>query len=198
MHRCPVCTATGCKLLKCTGCHAARDWGDLSLPHLSIRGADAFEDPSFLANDFPSLTGTLLDPGKYIDPSLGDLDVRDVRESRRAHVVHASYAAFWETESLLGLLKDARSFVALADMRDDFASLAADPDKPARPQREHPHGDDCQCTPIFDPKKRESPGRLWNFVDYALRDATYLGPFANRPPQKLMTRYKGKAWKDKV
>ncbi|KAI1075525.1 hypothetical protein F5B20DRAFT_585121 [Whalleya microplaca] len=81
-----------------------------------------------------------------------------------------SYAAWWETEGVLDMLNDARACAA----RDSELEIDAwMKDETARKGR--------TATELLDDL---SVNRIWGYLDYAVENAAYLGPWSERPSEQ--------------
>ncbi|KAH6689799.1 hypothetical protein F5X68DRAFT_254377 [Plectosphaerella plurivora] len=125
-------------------------------------------------------TKGLLDPDKHLR---WDIDYEEPYDQRLATMFQTLYPILWELEGGIDLMDKALGLSTLADWRD--VTAYPDPEMTAEDII-------CPCGKLELQKVQLSPGRLWRFIDYALRDATFLGPFDERPSQELMERYKPK------
>ncbi|KAK5708262.1 hypothetical protein LTR97_000802 [Elasticomyces elasticus] len=98
--------------------------------------------------------------------------------------VQQSYAAFWETEGVFELLDEARACGA-RDSEDEVEDMMT--------------GTAFQSDPIGKNRTAEelladmSFTRVWGYIDYAMTNASYLGPWSERPSEQE-TRKNKEAW----
>ncbi|KAL6697197.1 hypothetical protein J3F84DRAFT_368278 [Trichoderma pleuroticola] len=234
------------------------DWGDMTLPHLNLHGADVFEEPKFLFveySDLNSLVALLLlnlkllvdihnlkITRKILSRTSLPIELRDKIElavvrsplstklqkeapgsllqtestlmnhirrlgailvennghfmsnlfdpdealcsrpeaysrgswEEMAFSIQHSYAAWWETQGVLDLLKDAR-MCAARDSEDEIAAimdaktfrLSTGPNRTAEELLED-----------------MSLNRIWGYLHYAAENACYLGPWSERPSEQ--------------
>ncbi|KAH7155783.1 hypothetical protein B0J13DRAFT_469917 [Dactylonectria estremocensis] len=94
-----------------------------------------------------------------------------------------SYAAFWETEGVLDLLTDARACGA-RDSEDEIGGMmdmeAERKEAGSRRTAEELLAD-------------VSVNRIWGYLDYAVENASYLGPWSERPSERH-TRENRESW----
>ncbi|CAG9941702.1 unnamed protein product [Clonostachys rosea f. rosea IK726] len=116
----------------------------------------------------------LFDPDKALTATAGTFcedSIGLVNESDGA--IQHSYVTWWSTEGVLGLLDSARDCAARASkpvVEDTMASETYRENLGSHVTAEElqaKHGLRC----------------LWRYLDYAVRDATYLGPWADRPSE---------------
>jgi hypothetical protein len=130
-------------------------------------------------------TGCLLDPDHRLR---WDVEYEHDYEVRMATTFQSMYPVLWELEGGIGLLESALELSEQADARDSFEER--------RDPRIREQDWACWCENHELRTRPSVPGRLWNFVDYALRDAAFLGPPEERPSKNLMERYvpNGENW----
>ncbi|KAI4858852.1 hypothetical protein F4820DRAFT_441537 [Hypoxylon rubiginosum] len=87
-----------------------------------------------------------------------------------ALAMHYSYAAWWETEGVLDLLKDALACAA----RD------SEPEIEDRMKNERTRKGRTAAELLAD----LSVNRIWGYLDYAVENASYLGPWSERPSER--------------
>ncbi|KAH0524055.1 hypothetical protein TsFJ059_008974 [Trichoderma semiorbis] len=100
-----------------------------------------------------------------------------------AYSIQHSYAAWWEMEGVLDLLKDAR-MCAARDSEDEIEDImgtetfrsSAGPNRTAKELLED-----------------MSVNRIWGYLDYATENACYLGPWSERPSEQH-TRVSKENW----
>ncbi|KAK5112763.1 hypothetical protein LTR62_003861 [Meristemomyces frigidus] len=95
-----------------------------------------------------------------------------------ALAIQFSYATFWETEGLLPLLNNARACAARgfgSDIRDTMESSASKASK------------DGHRT-VNGSLKDASISRMWDYLTYAVTDASFLGPWSKRPSKRYFRR----------
>ncbi|KAI1305123.1 hypothetical protein F5Y03DRAFT_356566 [Xylaria venustula] len=233
------------------------DWGDMTLPYLSIRGADVFEEPGFLLGKYANLDyvvallilklkllidiinlkvtrkvlarrhlpfelrdqierdvvrsplsakvqkespesfhkteTTLLDHIRQLSKTIMEnneaftlnlLDPEDALTSQpsaytrgsweeMALVMQNSYAAWWETEGVLDLLRDAL-VCAARDLQGLGFGVLRDENERLVTERLADVG------PNFD----LYADWVWRYLYYAVENASYLGPWPERPSEK--------------
>ncbi|KAI0468291.1 hypothetical protein F4859DRAFT_506151 [Xylaria cf. heliscus] len=88
-----------------------------------------------------------------------------------------SYAAWWETEGVLDLLNDARACAA----RDSENEI------------EYLNEKRTQGRTAAEWLADVSVNRVWGYLDYAIENASYLGPWSERPSERH-TRDNREAW----
>lgn len=93
-----------------------------------------------------------------------------------ALVMQSSYTAFWETEGVLDLLTDARACAA-RDSADEIEDFMEDELATARAQSRPPRTPKEILEDI-------SVNRIWGYLDYAVENASYLGPWSERPSER--------------
>ncbi|EHK19975.1 uncharacterized protein TRIVIDRAFT_47985 [Trichoderma virens Gv29-8] len=94
-----------------------------------------------------------------------------------------SYAVWWETEGVLSLLNDARACAA-RDSEDEIKDMI--------------EGEKFKSGPGSYPSAKElledvSVNRIWGYLDYAAENASYLGPWSERPSEQH-TRANKESW----
>ncbi|KAF4970561.1 hypothetical protein FZEAL_10013 [Fusarium zealandicum] len=82
-----------------------------------------------------------------------------------------SYAAWWETEGVLDLLNDARACAA-RDSEDEIEEML-----------------ECEASRSGTRTPKEmledvSVNRIWGYIDWAVENASYLGPWSERPSER--------------
>ncbi|KAI1760529.1 hypothetical protein GGR53DRAFT_77120 [Hypoxylon sp. FL1150] len=87
-----------------------------------------------------------------------------------ALVMQNSYATWWETEGVLDLLKDARAWVA----RDSGSGIEACIEQ--EQFRKGPTAAQIQNDLCVN--------RIWGYLEEAVEDASYLGPWSGRPTER--------------
>lgn len=87
-----------------------------------------------------------------------------------------TYATFWETEGLFGLLNDARACAARDAEHDIIDSVRAKKMKAG--------------TTSGETLATESAKRIWEYLHYAVENASFLGPISERPFEKHMKNKK--------
>lgn len=91
-----------------------------------------------------------------------------------AFAMRYSYAAFWETTGVLPLLRDAR-LCAARDSEDEIAGMM---EGPAFISGE---GSSRTAEELL---QDVSVNRIWAYLDDAVQNATYLGPWPDRPSER--------------
>ncbi|KAI1747911.1 hypothetical protein F4782DRAFT_394716 [Xylaria castorea] len=94
-----------------------------------------------------------------------------------------SYAAWWETEGVLDLLNDARACAA-RDSESEIEDLMKDEQR-------------RQGRTAVQLLADVSANRVWGYMDYAVLNALYLGPWSERPSERLTSGNMGsgaRAW----
>ncbi|TPX12694.1 uncharacterized protein E0L32_000871 [Thyridium curvatum] len=104
-----------------------------------------------------------------------------------ARAMQSSYAAFWETEGVLDLLNDARA-CAGRDSENEIDDMM--------------DGETFKSRPGSRRTKEElladvSVNRIWGYLDYAVENASYLGPWSERPSERH-TRENREAWANAI
>ncbi|KAH6976723.1 hypothetical protein EDB80DRAFT_302808 [Ilyonectria destructans] len=94
-----------------------------------------------------------------------------------------SYAAFWETEGVLDMLNDARACGA-RDSEDEIGDMMK-----AEAKRMGPDS----CRTAEEMLADVSVNRIWGYLDYAVENASYLGPSSERPSERH-TRENRESW----
>ncbi|KAI1155457.1 hypothetical protein F4825DRAFT_407821 [Nemania diffusa] len=90
-----------------------------------------------------------------------------------------SYAALWETEGVLSLLNDARACAA-RDSENEIEDFM---------EEETARNGQTPVELLAD----ISVNRMWGYLDYATDNASYLGPWSERPSERY-TRENREAW----
>ncbi|KAI2616511.1 hypothetical protein GGR54DRAFT_227825 [Hypoxylon sp. NC1633] len=90
-----------------------------------------------------------------------------------------SYATWWEAEGVLDLLKDARACAARDSESEVEDWMGNDSARKGRTEAEL----------LAD----LSVNRIWGYLDYAVENALYLGPWSERPSEKY-TRENQESW----
>jgi hypothetical protein len=90
-----------------------------------------------------------------------------------------SYATWWETEGVLDLLNDARACAA-RDSEDEIADFM---------KNESTRQGRTAVELLAD----LSVNRIWGYLDYAVENASYLGPWSERPSERY-TRENRESW----
>ena len=85
-----------------------------------------------------------------------------------------SYAAWWEIEGILDLLKDARECAARESM-DEIADMMGSETFKLGP------GSHRTAEELL---SDVSVNRIWGYLDYAVENASYLGPWSERPSER--------------
>ncbi|KAH7111193.1 hypothetical protein EDB81DRAFT_830658 [Dactylonectria macrodidyma] len=91
-----------------------------------------------------------------------------------------SYAAWWETEGVLDLLNDARACAA-RDSEDEIDDMMGD-----EAQRPNSRTAEELLADV-------SVNRIWGYLDWAVENASYLGPWFERPSERRTCENR-KAW----
>ncbi|KAI0408731.1 hypothetical protein F4802DRAFT_548839 [Xylaria palmicola] len=87
-----------------------------------------------------------------------------------ALAIQNSYAAWWETEGVLDLLTDARACAARDSERELEERMEDEKFRQGRT--------------LTELQADVSVNRIWGYLDYAVENASYLGPWANRPSER--------------
>lgn len=87
-------------------------------------------------------------------------------------VMQTSYPEFWDTEGVLDLLTDARACAAQAISEDELEGLM---------EHEADHELPERCQGAEQMLRTESEKRMWEYLDSAVANASYLGPWSKRP-----------------
>ncbi|KAK4069517.1 uncharacterized protein Triagg1_6941 [Trichoderma aggressivum f. europaeum] len=243
------------------------DWGDTTLPHLNLHGADVFEEPKLLIVEYSDLNPLvalmllnlklLVDihnlqiTRKILSRTRLPIELRDKIElavirsplstklqkeapesllqtestlikhirllgatlvetngqfmfnlfdpdealcsrpeaysrgswEETAFSIQHSYAAWWETEGVLALLKDAR-MCAARDSEDEIEDIMN-----ARTFKSS-SGPDRTAEELLEDV---SVNRIWGYLDYAAENACYLGPWSERPSEQY-TKASKESW----
>ncbi|KAL7934431.1 hypothetical protein V8C35DRAFT_302552 [Trichoderma chlorosporum] len=131
------------------------------LSHIRRLGAAATETNN-------SFIPTLFEPDESLSTHLEAYAIGSRGEMTT--VLQNSYAVFWETEGLLDLLKDARACAA----RDSENEV-----------EDRMHSEDSNRTARERLKdKNMRLNRIWGYLDHAAQNATYLGPWSERPSER--------------
>jgi hypothetical protein len=91
-----------------------------------------------------------------------------------ALAIHYSYAAWWETEGVLDILYDARRCAA-RDSEDEIGDMME-----SSTFRDGGGSNRTAEELLAD----VSLNRIWGYLDYAVENATYLGPWFDRPSER--------------
>lgn len=94
-----------------------------------------------------------------------------------------SYAAFWETEGVLDMLNDARACAA-RDSESEIEDMM---------EAEAKRSDAHLCRTSNELLEDVSVNRIWGYLDWAIENASYLGPWSERPSERY-TRENKEAW----
>lgn len=97
-----------------------------------------------------------------------------------------SYAAWWETEGVLDLLNDARACAA-RDSEDEIEDML---EVDARRSCASHRTAEQMLSDV-------SVNRIWGYLDWAVKNASYLGPWSDRPSERH-TREIKEAWEEAV
>ncbi|RSM04495.1 hypothetical protein CEP52_006842 [Fusarium oligoseptatum] len=97
-----------------------------------------------------------------------------------ALAMRGSYAAWWEMEGVLDLLNDARACAA-RDSEDEIEDMMESEAKRLGSRTAEEMLSDV------------SVNRIWGYLDWALQNASYLGPWSERPSEQH-TRKLREAW----
>ncbi|KAI1437245.1 hypothetical protein GGR50DRAFT_692530 [Xylaria sp. CBS 124048] len=120
---------------------------------------------------------TLFDPEEALRDNPGAYSLGSWEEMSLA--MQNSYTAWWETEGVLDLLNDTRVCAAR-----DSESEIEDRMENARWRQGR-----TAAELLFD----VSVNRIWGYLDYAAENASYLGPWSERPSERY-TREDQEAW----
>ncbi|KAJ4324086.1 hypothetical protein N0V84_004052 [Fusarium piperis] len=101
-----------------------------------------------------------------------------------ALAMQSSYAAWWETEGVLDLLNDARACAA-RDSEDEIEDMMK-----AEAGR-------LGSRTAKEMMEDVSVNRIWGYLDWAVENASYLGPWSDRPSEQH-TRENREAWAQAV
>ncbi|KAF5007766.1 hypothetical protein FDECE_5938 [Fusarium decemcellulare] len=96
-----------------------------------------------------------------------------------------SYAAWWEMEGALNLLNDARACAA-RDSEDEIEDMME-----GETQRAQDHGHERRTAEEM--LEDVSVNRIWGYIDWAVENASYLGPWSERPSEQH-TRENKEVW----
>ncbi|CAH0055119.1 unnamed protein product [Clonostachys solani] len=113
----------------------------------------------------------LFDPDEAMVATLGTYSPGSVEETDRA--IQYSYATWWSTQGVLGLLESARDCAARASEGEIGELMAGDRFRKGAGSHRTPE------QVLWD----VSVNRLWGYLDFAIMDATYLGPWEERPSE---------------
>ena len=91
-----------------------------------------------------------------------------------AMALQHSYAAWWETEGILDLLNDARACAARDSENEIKDMLEEDASRPCAAGHR-----------TFEEMLADvSVNRIWGYLDWAVENASYLGPWSERPSER--------------
>lgn len=97
-----------------------------------------------------------------------------------------SYAAFHETEGVLPFLEDAR-VCAARDSENEIADMIAEGDGFGSDEDADRHRTAEEML------EDVSVNRIWGYLDYAVENVVYLGPWSERPSERH-TRENRESW----
>ena len=122
----------------------------------------------------PHFVADLLDADRALGTEVFNYSMGSGEES--ALVMKQVYGAFYETEGVLGLLRDARACAAM-ESEDEIAGYMENE------RRRNPQNPRTPKEMLED----VSINRIWGYFDYAVENASHLGPWSERPS---VLRYK--------